>query len=370
MTFGFTESEQAVKDLSERLFRDGSPPERLNAVEATATRIDEKLWALCASSGLLGLCLPGDVGGEGLGLPDLVVMLEQQGRFVAPVPLAPTIVSALAVAEFGSQGVRKDILPAVADGSVMLASALPGAPAGLAVGATARDGGWALSGREIGIPAVTAAGWLLVPARVSDAETGLFLVSTAEPDLDIQPAATTNRQACGHISLDGAPAQRLGDDTAVEWLRQRMTIALCAIQCGVTRTAVELTARYVSERKQFGKPLSYFQAVLMRLADAFIGTEMLQTATYAAAVGFASGHDSAGQVAVAKWWASDRGPRVVEAALHLHGGAGNVLDYPLARCYLWAKQIDIELGGAASQLALLGDWLAQQRQPIGGHGDR
>lgn len=364
MTFGLTESEQAVRDLSGQLFKDGCQPERLDAVEAGPALIDEALWAACASSGLLGLCLPSDSGGEGLGFPELVVMLEQQGRFVAPVPLAPTIVSALAVAEFGSPQLCKDILPGVADGSVVLTSALSSTPTGLAVRAREAGGEVVLDGRELAVPAAVAASWLLVPASVGDTDAGLYLVPADGPGVATEAAATTSRQAYGHLTLTGAPAQRLGDAAAVEWLRQRMTVALCAVQCGLTRAATELTAPYVSARKQFGKPLAYFQAVLMRLADAFIATEMLRTSTYSAAMALASGRDATGQAAMAKWWASDRGPRVVEAALHLHGGAGNVLDYPLARYYLWAKQIDIELGGAAHQLARLGQWLARPEGPV------
>lgn len=359
MTFGFTESEQAVQDLSESLFRKGCPPERLASIEAGPALVDMELWATCASSGLLGLNLPADVGGDGLGFPELVIMLEQQGRFVAPIPLAPTIVSALAVAEFGSAQVRAEILPGVVDGGVVLTSALSSTPTGLEVRARANGDEWLLDGRELLVPAVTEARWLLVPAASQDDGAGLFLVSAAGPGLTVQPVATTNRQAYGHVVLSSAPAQRLGDASAVEWLCQRMTVALCAIQCGLARTATEITAQYVSTRRQFGKTLSYFQAVLMRLADAFIATEMLQTATYAAATRIGSGGDATGQAAIAKWWASDRGPRVVEAALHLHGGAGNVLDYPLPRYYLWAKQIDVELGGAAFQLSRLGQWLAR-----------
>ena len=365
MTFGYTESEQIVHDLSERLFKQGCPIDRLDAVEAGPSLIDEKLLATCASSGLVGLCLPGDAGGDGLGFTELVVILEQQGRFVAPIPLAPTVVSALAVAQFGSQQVRGDILPGVVDGGVVLTSALSSVTTGLSVRAEHIAGDWHLDGRELAVPAATRAKWLLVPAASAAGETGLYIVAADAPGIDIEPAATTNRQAHGHVSFTGARARWLGDEGAVEWLRQRMTVALCAVQCGLARGAIELTGQYVSTRKQFGKPLSYFQAVLVRLADAVIAAEMLQTATYSAAASIAAGHDAAAPAAIAKWWASDRGPRIAEAALHLHGGAGNVLDYPLARYYLWAKQIDVALGGAAYQLARLGQWLAEADGPVG-----
>jgi alkylation response protein AidB-like acyl-CoA dehydrogenase len=71
-----------------------------------------------------------------------------------------------------------------------------------------------------------------------------------------------------------------------------------------------------------------------------------------------AGIEAAADVAVAKWWACRAGQRVVHSAQHLHGGIGADLDYPIHRFFLWAKQLEIELGGASQQLATLGRLLA------------
>jgi alkylation response protein AidB-like acyl-CoA dehydrogenase len=361
-TFGFSESQTIAQGLSEQVFAGAGTMFRLAEVEAWDVPVDRTLWRQCADAGLLGLCLPADLGGDGLGFSELVIILEQQGRYVVPIPLAPTIVSALAVDAFGSAELRREVLPLVLDGSALLASALSSVTSEPNIRATVRGGAVRLDGHELSVPAAPVARWLLVSAVDKDGTTGLYLVDAGAEGVGIQSAKTTNRQSYGHVTLDGSPARRLGDTDAVEWLRQRMTVAACAIQSGVARAAVDLTARYVSERQQFGKPLSYFQAVLMRIADAQIATQMIQVTCYAAADLLVEGGAFA-HVGIAKWWASVAGTSAVEAALHLHGGAGNVLDYPLARYYLWAKQIDVELGSAPYHLQALGDWLAQSDLP-------
>jgi alkylation response protein AidB-like acyl-CoA dehydrogenase len=144
---------------------------------------------------------------------------------------------------------------------------------------------------------------------------------------------------------------------AVEWIRQRWTVALCAVQIGVTERALRLTAEYVAGRQQFERPIGSFQAVGQRLADAYIDTEAIRLTAWQAAWLLAQGLPAAEEVAIAKFWASDGGQRVCAAAQHLHGGIGVALDYPLHRYTLWAKQIELTLGSGTPQLVTLGDLL-------------
>ena len=103
MDFDFTEAQEAVRDLAATIIAGHATVERVKDVEAGAERFDRTLWAELAASNLLGIALPDDVGGSGLGIVELCLLLEQQGRRVAPVPLWPTLVlGALPIAEFGS----------------------------------------------------------------------------------------------------------------------------------------------------------------------------------------------------------------------------------------------------------------------------
>ena len=97
-----TDNQQALADLAERIFGDLATADRVAEVEATDDRFDRKLWGALAEAGLVGMALPERDGGLDLGLVETCLVLQQQGRRVAPVPLlASTALSAWAIASYG-----------------------------------------------------------------------------------------------------------------------------------------------------------------------------------------------------------------------------------------------------------------------------
>ncbi len=125
MDFSLSEEQVAVRDLAAQVFQGSVTVEKVKAVEASVDRVDRDLWRALADAGLLGVVLPEDIGGSGLGPIELCLLLEQQGRVVAPVPLWATLVlGALPIAEFGSAAQRREWLPGVVSGDVLLTAAL------------------------------------------------------------------------------------------------------------------------------------------------------------------------------------------------------------------------------------------------------
>jgi alkylation response protein AidB-like acyl-CoA dehydrogenase len=129
---------------------------------------------------------------------------------------------------------------------------------------------------------------------------------------------------------------------------------------GVCAEAVRLTAEYTKTREQFGRPIATFQAVGQRAADAFIDTEAVRLTAWQAVWRLSAGLPAEEQVAVAKFWTAEGGQRVVHAAQHLHGGMGVDRDYPLHRYFLWAKQLELGLGGGTRSLLDLGARIAEE----------
>ncbi len=127
---------------------------------------------------------------------------------------------------------------------------------------------------------------------------------------------------------------------------------------GVAESALRQTAAYLNERHQFDRPLSSFQATMLRAADAAIDIEAMRVTLWQAAWRIDTGRPAAEAVAVAKWQASERGQRVVHATQHLHGGMGADVTYPIHRHFLWGKQLELVLGGPGRQLADLGSLVA------------
>jgi len=366
MDFTLSEEQQAISDLAAQIFEGQATIERVKQVERSEDRFDRRLWSELAKANLLGLCLPEDVGGSGLGVIEMAVLLEQQGRRVAPVPLLPTLaMGALALAEFGSEAQRRAWLPRVVAGDVVLSAALaePGDGAATDPSATAvRDGaGWRVSGTRLAVPWAHVAERVLVPARSGDGVV-VVLVDPAGPGVERQLTETTNHEIHPHLILDAAPGEQLGAPGAgigiLERILEWTIVGIAALQVGVAEEAVALAAAYTSEREQFGRPLSTFQGVALRAADAYIDTEAMRVTMWQAAWLLAQGRNASAEVEVAKFWASEGGHRVVHATQHLHGGMGSDIDYPVHRYFLWGKQLEDLLGGTSYHLARLGRLLA------------
>src|SRR5436309_60936 len=368
MDFSFTPEPEALREPARRLLEDHVTAARLKAVEAAPDGFDRAAWHALAEARLLGVALPEDDGGSGLGVLELCLLPEQVGRAVAPVPVFPTLVlGALAIAESGTAEQRRRWLPGVTTGEVVLTAALvePGAddPEAPAT-AAARDGAsWRLDGVKTCVPAAQLAARVLVPARLADGSVGIFLVDPRGRGCTLERQVATNREPQARLVLDGAPGDVL-PGANVGWLVERALVGLAAMQLGVTERALRLTAEYTARREQFDRPIASFQAVHQRAADAYIDVEAIRLTTWQAAWRLAAGLPATAEVAVAKFWASEAAHRVVYAAQHLHGGIGVDLDYPLHRYYLWAKQIELTLGSGTRQLVRLGAELAA-RPPDG-----
>jgi alkylation response protein AidB-like acyl-CoA dehydrogenase len=372
MNFTFTDEQVAIGELAERILGDLLPPERLRDIEADGRWFAENAWAALATADLLGLCLPDEVGGGGYGIIEACIVAEQVGRAAAPLPVVPTLASAMVIAAHGSADLRRAILPSVVDGTTILTAALaePGeytSPVPPTTRASREGEGWRLRGAKSLVPAAHLASRMLVPARTGDGEgegdTGLFLVDPSARGVTLTREHAVSLEPQWSVGLDDVVVEEVvGDPRAgahiVGELVELTTAMLCWTTLGVCESALRLTAAHVSEREQFGAKLGTFQAVSNRCADAYIDTEAVRLTSWQAAWRLAAGLPSDEALAVAKFWAADGSQRVVHAAQHLHGGIGVDTDYPLHRYFRWAKVLELTLGGATTSLLRLGELLA------------
>jgi alkylation response protein AidB-like acyl-CoA dehydrogenase len=216
------------------------------------------------------------------------------------------------------------------------------------------------------VPGAHAADALLIPAR-DERGVGIYLVDPRAPGVSLAVRVISTGEPLCEVTLSGVrvdAAARLGGEGCdgagvLAWLGPRAEVALAALQVGVSDRALRLTAEYVKQRVQFGVPIGSFQAVQHREADGFIDLETMRWTTWRAAWRLAEGLPAARDAGVAKFWAAEGGSRIANASLHLHGGLGSDVDYPIHRYFLWSKALELQLGGASATLARLGRDLAQ-----------
>ena len=374
MDFNFNDDQAAIRELAHRIFTDRATDEFLLEFSRSGDCYDDALWATLAEQGLLGIAVPEDQGGSGLGLVELCLMLEEQGRRVAPVPLLSSLVlGGLPLAAFGTEAQKRQWLPALVSGQARLSAAIAEAnmnPALRVPVEARREGdGYRLTGTRQMVPDAAVSSAIIVPAVVENDgkhEKTTFLVDTSLPGVAVEavPLGLSGERAA-HLRLDNAalPADALlgkpGEGgEIVAWIEEHANVAQCALQVGVTEEAMKRTAAYLGEREQFGVPLGSFQALAMRMADSYIDVEAIRSTYWLALWRLSEGLDARAEVRAAKWWACEAAHRVVCTAQHLHGGLGSDVEYPIHRFFLLAKQIAYSLGSASSQLERLGRLLA------------
>lgn len=366
MDFEPTPEQQDAGRLAAQILADRCTQERLQEVERSGPRFDEDLWRRLGDAGLLGLPLPEEYGGAGLGVLELCSVLTEVGRVVAPVPLATHSAAAVTIARFGTADQQATWLPDAVTGRTVLTCALAedrvSAPEQPGTRAEPDGTRWLLTGTKTVVPAGTVAGLFVVPAATPDG-VRTFLVRPGDPGVTVETQVLNDGDVAGRLELDGVrlDATRALGGAGEEVSRsatELATLALCAEQLGVVEGALRLTADYARTREQFGRPIGTFQAVSQRLADGYIDAQGLALTVCEAAWRLSEGLDCGVEIATAKLWAADAAHRVAHTTVHVHGGVGIDLDGAAHRYFTAAKRIELTLGGTTEQARAVGRRLA------------
>tara|TARA_B100001094_G_scaffold230911_1_gene225587 strand:+ start:1856 stop:2917 length:1062 start_codon:yes stop_codon:yes gene_type:complete len=352
MDFDFSEEEQAISDLTQQIFEDKVTHEHLRSLTESEEYFDRDLWLSLADTGVVGATIDERFEGAGLGFLGITALLEKVGKFAAPIPALETIVTgALPIQEFGNEIQRAELLPKIAAGQLIVTTALISSEK-----AMAEDG--QVSGSFDFVSFGLEADIFLLPT-----DTAVYVIESTSTGVSLESRETTTGHPQATLTLNNVDAQQLGTVTAEEfmtWIRLRIDSAICSIMCGACEASLDLASEYTKIRQQFDRAIATFQAVSQRAGDAYIDTEAVRLTSRQAAWRISAGLPAGEQVAIARWWASEAGFRVVHAATHLHGGVGVDRDYPLHRFFLMARQLELTLGNSEEQLVTLGDLIANK----------
>ncbi|WP_030017808.1 acyl-CoA dehydrogenase family protein [Streptomyces monomycini] len=372
MDFTFTEEQQAAVEAAVAVFGDvvaDSVPSPALTAGAVADDIDRPLWRKLADADLLSLVLAAEYGGAGLDPIALCLMLRESAKVLARVPLLENSAAALAVQVYATDALRADVLPRAGRGELIITVAAAGRtghdPAELAVTARREEAEWVLDGMQTAVPWAQSADRILVPAHTGDGTAVLALLPRLRNGVRLADQTSTNGERHAEVHLDSVRVrdeEMITSTGAWEWLRNLLTTGTCALALGLGQAVLAMTSAYTAKREQFGFPVATFQAVAVQAADRYIDLRAMEATLWQAAWRISSGANGAlppaGDVAVAKIWASEGVRRVVQTAQHLHGGFGADTDYALHRYHAWAKQLELSLGPAAAHEEALGDLLA------------
>jgi len=321
--------------------------------------------------GLMGIEIPESHGGGGATFFHSVLAIEALSRVDPAVAVVVDVQNTLvanALLRWGNDGIKKRYLPKLAStsiGAYALSEAGSGSDAfAMTTRATRRDSEWILTGRKLWITNALEADIFIVFATVDPGagyrgvtafvvERGFagFTVGKKEDKLGIRASSTCE------VLFDGCvvPADNVlgevgkGYKTAIETLNEGR-IGIGAQMVGLSQGALEHAIAYTKERKQFGKPVSEFQAVQHQLARAATEVNAARLMVYEAARLREAGKAFVTEAAMCKLFSSEVAERVTSLAVNLFGGYGFVKDYPVEKLMRDAKIGQIYEGTSNLQL--------------------
>ncbi len=368
MDFSYSEEQREVKALTEKILGDQTSNEQLRSIDAQEHRFDEKLWSDLAAAGLLGVGIDENYGGMGFGFESLCLVVEEVGRSVAPTPVIPVLVSAVATLQkFADDSIREQYLPLAASGASLITAALiePGNENLFTPATRAHADGdkWLITGDKHCVPFAQQADAVLLTAQ-TDAGVSVFLINPQQSSVRLTRQQVTATEPQYRLVLDNAGATLIaqGEQAALmmSWMFEATATAWSAMAVGLCDKMMRMTAAYTTERQQFGVPIATFQAVGHQAANCFIDIECLRLVSQQAVFLLDQGLPATEAVLIAKIWTGDVCHRVSQASQQCHGGVGVDRDYPLFRYCLWARQIELSCGSSAELLATLGEDIAAQ----------
>ncbi|HEY4853461.1 MAG TPA: acyl-CoA dehydrogenase family protein [Streptosporangiaceae bacterium] len=342
-----------------------SPESAVRAAMETDLRHDPAVWKQMARQlRLQGLALPEAYGGDGFGLTELAVVLEEMGAALLCAPFFATVVlAAHALLQSGDETACARYLPGIAAGQTIatLAAAEGNGSWDPALVTTRAERvkragevgeGWALTGAKNFVIDGALADLVLVVARTIAGPT-LFAVPRGVPGLTAQPmTALDATRAMATLTFDHAPAVLVGTEGQGGRLMSRVLdiacVALAAEQAGGARRCLEMSAGYARSRFQFGRAIGSFQAVKHKCADMLVRVELAEaTVREAARLADKGSPEFPVAAATAHICSSQAYMFAAKENIQVHGGIGFTWEHPAHLYFRRAKSAELMLGGPA-----------------------
>jgi alkylation response protein AidB-like acyl-CoA dehydrogenase len=365
MDFDFTQEQVMLRNLTREFLSRESTPRAVRTLMEDPTGYSDATWQQMSEMGLPGLAIDPGYGGQGLGMVELALVLDEMGRAAYPGPFfATSLLTASAIAAGGQPNQMARYLPDLAQGRTkatlaLIEDALSWAPSVVQLHAERRGNAFVLSGHKRFVPFAQVANLILVAARTdsgsaSDGTTVFAVPSDAAglrqaPNVEMDHTAKTST-----VSFEGVavPADAVIGEIDRGWavigpVLQRAAIGAAAEMLGAARRCMEMSVEYAKVRRQFGQPIGAFQAIKHACAEMLLEVENAHAATYYAAWALDAGSPDAELAAsVAKAYVGEASRKVCGSSIQVHGGIGFTWEYDLHLYVKRAKHFEPLYGDA------------------------
>jgi len=332
------DEQKMLSKTAHEFIRERAPAARIRSFRDSRDEVgfSRELWNEMAELGWLGLQIPEDYDGLGLGFFDLCVVLEQSGRELMPEPFVSTLLLGTQTLLLGgTEAQKKALLPGIAAGEMLLtvgheeASSRDDSSKRATVARKSAEG-FELSGEKIQVLDGHLADRIIVSATTSDGGCTLFLVDPADAGVTTKRQFRIDGLNAAIVKLDGVAVHRDdivgelgGGATLLQAVFDRAAVGLSAQMLGASEQAFADTIEYIKEREQFGVPIGSFQALQHRAVSVYTEIALTRSVVLAAARTIDEAPDEVPRLAsLAKAMASETFMHAAKEAIQMHGGIG------------------------------------------------
>ncbi len=362
MDLRFTETQEILKKMARDFLTTECPKTLVRKLEQSEEGYSPEVWRKMAELGWMGLIIPEEYGGMGYTFQDLVVLLEEIGRNILPGPLIATITSTFLILEAGTEEQKKELLPKIAQGELILTTALledHGVfdASGITVKASPKGDNFVIDGTKLFVEMAHVANHIICITRTKDGtvtEKGitLFIVDAKATGISCEVMPTIAADKLCEVRFKDVTVRKknvLGkiDEgwPIVEMMLRKGAIAKCAESLGAIETCVEMTVAYSKERTQYERPIGAFQALQHKMADMWTAMETSRYLIYEAAWMESESLPCAKEASMAKAYVNEIYKDVSKWAVRVHGAIATSDDHDIPFYYRRSKAADIAFGG-------------------------
>ena len=356
MDLDFSEEQDMLREMVRGVCNEYASIDVVREMEDDSTGYPAEFWKQIGELGLLGLLIPEEYGGGEQSSLEAAIVYEEFGRALAPSPhFVSAVLSALVLVRGGSEAQKTEWLPKIGTGEAILTPAWLEphngyGPNGVQIRAEATGDGFRISGEKRHVAFASSASRMLVLARTGDGDTDvdLFLVDPNTSGITLTQQLTLSSDNQFKVVFDGvqvSAADRIGaagsgwatfSDVMLDGI-----ILQAALAIGGAKRALEMTAEYAQDRKQFDKPLAAFQAISHYLADASTNIDGGEVLVYEAAWARSEGKDVSRLGPMSKLFACTTYKDVTKMSLQVYGGYGFTIEYDIQLFFRRAKQMQL-----------------------------
>lgn len=365
-SIGFSDEQAELLEVAQRFCREKSPVDKVRSLIDDETGHDPAVWNELSELGWLAIAVPEEFGGVGLGLAEVVPVVEQMGRALMGGPFLSTTVAAQGLLHGGTDAQKNALLPDLCAGTPAAVALVEGSGDWdlTKAACTAKHDGdeLLLSGTKVLVADAAAAAWLLVSVSLDGAPALVIVAKDAlGADALTREVVIDETRRSYKVTLDGVRVsadQLLSGATAVQTLAHIdlvTSLLVAAEMCGGTASCIDYTVDYLKTRKQFGKLIGSYQALKHPAVDALIAYEQARSHVYAAAHSFSEQGEGEIATRMAKAQAATAMSFAADRAIQFHGGFGFTYDCDAQLYRRRAFWGDSQHGDAAYQRKKLAD---------------